>query len=151
MAKKDLFFNLLKGAWEIDHDRSSDIIYENDWDIVKVHRFGWESRSGAHALETNIPPFFESHSYSYYIVKPVFALRERDLIINEGEIIYDVCEYPIPRCLVLGLAKALDLGYFIWHVTRGINTVLFCKYISTWDEEIVNKIVLKLIVNSLTK
>jgi len=150
-VKKDLFFYLLKGACEVDHDVGYGIIYEGGWCIVKVHVLGWDSRSGAHVLETNIPPFFESHSYNYYIVKPVFALRERDLIINEGEIIYDVCEYPIPRYLVLGLAKALNLGYFIWHVTRGINTVLFCKYISTWDEDIVNKIILKLIVDSLTK
>ncbi|MCD6241976.1 hypothetical protein J7K27_10805, partial [Candidatus Bathyarchaeota archaeon] len=121
------------------------------WQVIKVHEYGWESKSRAHILEPRLQAFFRSYSYTYFLIRPVFMLRERNLVTKELDIIYDVCDYPIPPNLVVGLAETLNLGCFIWYVRRGINTVLFCKYISTWDEEIVSKIVLKLIVNSLTK
>lgn len=150
MSGLDVFLRLLKQAEEYDHEgfwlgpfnsESSDYY---SWRLVRIHRFGWKSRSGAHAIETNMPPFFISKSYHYYLVQPLFIFSVRDMRGPEGEW-RRVNDYPLDPRIINGFRRILGrkVGYFCWTVSRGISDALFCRYVSGWDREIIQELVIQ--------
>jgi len=137
---------LLKRAAEVDRDSTPPDGW--GWTIIKIHRYGWSSRSGRHTVDVSFPPFFVSHSYTYYLLKPLFRISVRDLLTEEG-VWANLCEYPIEQELISRLAKSLGLGYIAWQVSRGLAEVLFCRYIDHWEQCIIDDLETEMIVRSL--
>jgi len=129
---------LLNNAKEFDHEGFYDLNW--DWEIYKIHKFERASRSRLHKVEIDVPPILVSPNYEYYILKPIMRLMAMHLYLPD-RVYPNVCGYPIPRGVVLGLKEWLKCGVITFHVRRGICDAIFVRYLTTWDEEVVEEII----------
>ena len=83
------------------------------------------------------------------MVCPILYFSQRDLISIGDGVWFNVIDYPIDPKLVGKVSRALtkifgsNIGYFVWHVMKGISSALFCCYVDRWNDEVIREILIK--------